>query len=293
MFPKFLPPQQQLTEPAAIALAQRIERQAILTPLNSQAIATAYIHQGQGGTPILLLHGFDSSVIEFRYLLPLLANQNETWAVDLLGSGFTERVSGIAYDPPAIKTHLHCCWKLIDQPVILVGTSMGGAVAIDFALTYPEAVSQLVLINSMGLGGGFPLGQFLSAPFDALAVEFWRQRKLQALNLCKLFTSWDTATLTALQCAALHLEMPGWQEAMIAFTKSGGYLTLANQVAQIRQPTLILWGENDDTLGANDAEQFKQAIAHSQLIWLKHCGHAPHLEQPQIVAQHILEFSKK
>jgi len=92
----------QLTEPTSIALVQSIERQPITTPLSKQPIATAYVHQGNGGTPILLLHGFDSSVLEFRRLLPLLAAQNETWVVDLLGFGFTDRVAGIPFSPIAI-----------------------------------------------------------------------------------------------------------------------------------------------------------------------------------------------
>ena len=108
MFASFLPAAVgQLTEPASIALAQNIQSQAIATPLTNEPIATAYVNQGSGGTPILLIHGFDSSVLEFRRLLPLLAKENETWAVDLLGFGFTDRLAGIQFSPIAIKTHLY------------------------------------------------------------------------------------------------------------------------------------------------------------------------------------------
>ncbi len=128
MLANFLPDLiKQLTESTSIALAQSIERQAIATPLNEQPIDTTYVRQGSGGTPILLLHGFDSSVLEFRRLLPLLTAQNQTWALDLLGFGFTDRLAGIPFSAAAIKTHLYYFWKtLIDQPVILVGASMGG-----------------------------------------------------------------------------------------------------------------------------------------------------------------------
>lgn len=78
---------------------------------------------------------------------------------------------------------------------------------------------------------------------------------------------------------------------MIAFTKSGGYSSFKKKLTQIKQPTLILWGKEDRILGTTDAYRFKRAIAHSKLIWIKDCGHVPHLEQPQITAQHILEFS--
>src|SRR6476469_2434933 len=136
MVNSFLPPEiSQLTEPTSIALAQSIEKMAIATPLSPQPINTTYVRQGSGETPILLLHGFDSSVLEFRRLLPLLAVQNETWTVDLLGFGFTDRLAGMAFSPTAIATHLYYFWKaLIAKPVILVGASMGGAAAIDFTL---------------------------------------------------------------------------------------------------------------------------------------------------------------
>lgn len=292
MFASFLPPEVKLLkDPTSIALAQSIERQPIVTPLSQQAIATAYVHQGTGGTPILLLHGFDSSVLEFRSLIPLLAAHNETWAVDLLGFGFTERIAGISYIPPTIKTHLYYFWKkLINQPVMLVGASMGGAAAIDFTLTYPDAVKQLVLINSVGFSGDFPLGQFLFPPLDYLAVEYWRQRKLQALFFGSTFGNLEPGEIEAIRCAALHLEMPGWHEAMITFMKSGGYSNLVDKIAQINQPTLILWSEADETLGIGDAVKFHRAIAHSQLIWLKNCGHVPQLEQPEITAEHLLAF---
>jgi len=73
MSSRFLPPEiAELSESTSIALAQSIEQFPITTPLNEQPILTTYVRQGSGGTPILLLHGFDSSVLEFRRLLPLL-----------------------------------------------------------------------------------------------------------------------------------------------------------------------------------------------------------------------------
>ena len=144
MFPSFLPTEiAQLTESASIALAQRIEQISITTSLSNQPVLTTYVRQGSGGTPIVLLHGFDSSVFEFRRLLPLLADKKETWAVDLLGFGFTERLAEMFFSPDAIKTHLYYFWKtLIAQPIILVGASMGGAAAIDLTLAYPEIVQK-------------------------------------------------------------------------------------------------------------------------------------------------------
>jgi len=71
----------------------------------------------------LLLHGFDSSVLEVVGCYHYLAAENETWAVDLLGFGFTDRITGIHFSPNAIKIHLYYFWKTLKQPVILVGAS--------------------------------------------------------------------------------------------------------------------------------------------------------------------------
>jgi len=293
MFPKFLPGGvDQLTEPASIALAQTIEQTVLTTPLTKQPINTTYVHQGSGGTPFLLIHGFDSSVLEYRRLLPLLAAENETWAVDLLGFGFTDRLTGINFSPNEIKTHLYSFWKnSINQPVILVGASMGGATAIDFALNYPEVVEKLVLIDSAGLTGGSPASKLMFPPLDYLATEFLKNRKIRQSISRTAYKNKQLATEDALFCGAMHLEMPNWNKALIAFTKSGGYQPFkANQLEEIKLHTLILWGDNDKILGTKDAQKFERAIPNSTLVWIKDSGHVPHLEQPQTTAKEILDF---
>lgn len=167
---------------------------------------------------------------------------------------------------------------------------MGGATAIDFTLTHPNCVKQLVLINSVGYSGSFPIGQFLFSPIDFLAVQWWRFLKLQTLANAKRARNRDTAYLDALLCTTLPLEMPGWYESILTFTKTGGYSLAEKQIAEIDKPTLILWGELDNFLAKGDAEKFNQAIAHSILHKIKNCGHAPQFEQPEVIAQDILAF---
>ncbi|MEB3251017.1 MAG: alpha/beta hydrolase, partial [Cyanobacteriota bacterium] len=80
------------------------------------------------------------------------------------------------------------------------------------------------------------------------------------------------------------------QRGLIRFTQSGGYTLPAEQIASLTCPTLILWGEQDRILGTQDAQRFEGAIAGSQLRWIPQCGHVPHLEQPQAVAQAMGDF---
>jgi pimeloyl-ACP methyl ester carboxylesterase len=145
MFADFLPPSVvDIQDKEAIALLQQLQCRVVQVPFEQgkTAIATAYVHHSleqsasqPNAAPILLLPGFDSSLLEFRRLLPLLTTRHETWAVALFGSGFTEYVPTIAVNPQTIRQHLLSVVKTwIGQPVILVGASLGGAVAIDFAL---------------------------------------------------------------------------------------------------------------------------------------------------------------
>ena len=292
MFPSYIPSEvSSLTESESIALAKEIKLASIETPLSQDKITTTYVHQGKGGTPILFVHGFDSSLLEFRRLIPLLAAKRSIWAVDLLGFGFSQRNPKIPLNPDNIKTHLYHFWQtLIKQPVILVGASMGGAAAIDFTLTYPEAVDKLVLIDSAGLAKQPAIGKFMFPPLDYLATEFLRNPRVrqnisQAAYFDKSFASEDARV-----CAALHLKCSDWNKSLIAFTKSGGYGSFASQISDIQQQTLILWGKQDKILGTKDANKFAKGIRHNKLVWIDNCGHVPHLEKPQVTAEAILDF---
>lgn len=294
MYPSYIPASaSNLTESTSIAIAKEIQQVEIFTPLSTEEVATTYVQQGNSGTPILLIHGFDSSLLEFRRLLPLLAAQQSTYALDLLGFGFSQRNLKIPLNPNNIKLHLYHFWQtVIKRPVILAGASMGGAAAIDFTLTYPEAVAKLILIDSAGLAKQPAIGKFMFPPLDTFATEFLRNPKIRqsisrAAYFDKSFASSDAQT-----CAALHLQCPDWNKSLIAFTKSGGYGSFSTQISQISQPTLIIWGKQDKILGIKDAAKFAQGIPQNKLVWIDNCGHVPHLEQPELTAKEIISFSQ-
>ena len=292
MFPSFLPASvQQLTESNSIALASQIQRVDITTSLVAQPISTSYVHQGTGRVPIVFLHGFDSSLLEFRRIIPIIAAQQQVWAIDLLGFGFTERLADCPFSSGSICTHLQAFWQtMINQPMILVGVSMGGAAAIEFTLKYPEAVDKLVLIDSAGFSQPPAMGKFLIQPLGNLATKFLSSPNVRRGVSEKAYFDKAFVTADAQLCAALHLEMPRWSETLIDFTRSGGYGYLLDRLPEIQQETLIVWGKQDRILGTKPAQQFQQKLSRSQLHWVDDCGHVPHLEQPKITAQLILNF---
>lgn len=87
----------------------------------------------------------------------------------------------------------------------------------------------------------------------------------------------------------LHTHMPGWADANIAFMRSGGY-SISERISSVQQPTLVLWGRQDEILEPKYAAQFEAALPNGQLQWIEECGHCGHLEKPTDVAARILEF---
>jgi pimeloyl-ACP methyl ester carboxylesterase len=229
--------------------------------------------------------------LEYRRLLPKLPAAHPVWAVDLFGFGFTERRPDWDYHPGAIKTHLYHFWQThIQQPMILVAASMGGAAAIDFALTYPDLVAQLVLIDSAGIPDRPWTWRLMFWPLDAWATEFLRSAQVRDRISRSAYFDERYVTPDANCCASLHVTMPHWDRALMKFTKSGGYGTFLPQLPHLQAPTLILWGERDRILGTKDAAILAQHIPQSELVWIAQAGHVPHLEQSQAVADAIAQF---
>jgi pimeloyl-ACP methyl ester carboxylesterase len=301
MFEPFIPPSvQQLQDADAIALLRRIDRQPVTVPdLISRevpttvptAVVTPRKEFSAYPAPLLLLHGFDSSLLEFRHLLPPLEPHWPLYAVDLLGSGFTAHLPSVDVNPATIRQHLYCTWKsLIDRPVTLLGASLGGAVAIDFALNHPDCVERLILIDSVGFSGSFPLGKWLFSPLVDWGADWLHFRKNFASQAMGIIPVFNKSQQDLVLCSSLHQAMPGWKEAVKSFTRSGGYSYLKTVIPEVPQPTLIIWGNEDKTLGTEDARRFEQAIAHSRLVWVKGGNHAPHIHYPRAVAKAITEY---
>uniref|UniRef100_A0A2P2IJT6 AB hydrolase-1 domain-containing protein n=1 Tax=Rhizophora mucronata TaxID=61149 RepID=A0A2P2IJT6_RHIMU len=103
-------------------------------------------------SPVVLLHCFDSSCLEWRCAYPLLEEAGlETWAVDILGWGFSDLEHRPSCDVESKRHHLYQLWSsYIRRPMVLVGPSLGASVAIDFVVNYPEAVSCLTLKIQIG-----------------------------------------------------------------------------------------------------------------------------------------------
>jgi len=301
-FPSFLPPAEmaEVEDPACIDMAKSLDRLPVSLSLASGPVATSYARTRPttplaGAAPLVLLHGFDSSSLEWRRLLPELEKRGvEAWAVDILGWGFTDRSASVIRDfsPEAKREHLKA---FIDQhigrPVTLVGASLGGCVAIDMVLQYPDLVHKLILVDAQAyIDGAAMTGQprFL----QNLGVAVLKSKPLRMFaNKIAYADPQKFGTEDAMRIGRLHTVTGGWEDAMIGFMNSGGYALSTEVKKMADKETLVLWGRQDKILPPEQyADKFIQDIPSARLQWVEDCGHVPHLEQPVLTADTIAAF---
>jgi len=237
------------------------------------------------GPPLLLLHGFDSSHLEFRRLAPLLAPQHQLFIPDLHGFGFCPRPSDGPYSPEGVLSHLEALLEQILQrsgasKVGLIGASMGGSVAVDLARRQSARVERLLLLAPAGLTGRpMPVPAWL-APLGARFLGLPAVRR----GLCRsAFAEPDRDVGPAeLEIASLHLLCPNWGPALAAFASSGGFAGCGEPL--LPQPIQVLWGANDRILRPPQ-KRAAQALLGERVTELEACGHLPHIDQPATVAR--------
>ncbi|KNA20251.1 hypothetical protein SOVF_054250 isoform A [Spinacia oleracea] len=268
-FPSFLPKEvENIKDSFARNLAQRIERLPVQLTSSGTSVMSSCVRpmmQRKEADPIFLLHGFDSSCLEWRYTYPLLEEAGlESWAFDVLGWGFSDLERLPQCDVASKREHLYQFWKsYIKRPMILVGPSLGAAVAIDFAVNHPETVA---LLKSV------PLRLYVNRI---------------AFNDVSFSTSLDWMNIGRLHCL-----FPWWEDATVAFMRSGGYIVVP-LIKQVKQQTLIIWGEDDQIISYKLGLELHGELEDAKFRQIPDCGHIPHVEKPSLVADLIIKFAQQ
>ncbi|KAK9105199.1 hypothetical protein Scep_022043 [Stephania cephalantha] len=294
-FPSFLPNEvQKLKDPFARKLAKRIERIPVQVSLRDGSIMSSCVKPlvQNDANPVVLLHGFDSSCLEWRYTYPLLEEAGlEAWAVDVLGWGFSDLEILPPCSVEAKREHLYQLWKsYIKKPMVLVGPSLGAAVAIDFALNHMEAVAKLVFIDASVYAEGIGNLSKLPRSFTYAVVSFLKSIPLRLYANFSAFRRMSiTTSLEYTNVGRLHCLFPWWEDATVDFMISGGY-NVVSQIKQIEQETLIIWGEEDQIISKKFAKRLEGELQKSVVHYIPNCGHLPHVEKPDSVAKLILNF---
>ena len=242
------------------------------------------------GPPLLLLHGFDSSFLEFRRLAPRLKGSFQLFIPDLFGFGFSPRPPQATYGPAAVLNHLD---QLLDQlptsdAVGLIGASMGGSVAVELARRQPERVRDLLLLAPAGL-----TGQPMPVPplLDRIGAWFLGRPGVRR-GLCRQAFADPDSDVGAPeeQIASLHLQCPGWGMALAAFARSGGFAGCGLPLPP--QPLHVIWGAQDRILQPR-LKRAAEALLPNPVETIEPCGHLPHIDQPEHVASRCLDLLRR
>jgi pimeloyl-ACP methyl ester carboxylesterase len=249
---------------------------------------------GSTSLPVILIHGFDSSALEYRRLGSRLAARGiDTYAVDLLGWGYTQLQGVNTFSADAKVEALESFAKTIlnGNPFCVAGASLGGAAVIELASRNPELCKGLILIDAQGFVDGIGPMASLPTPLAALGVQVLKSVPLRSsANQMSYFDKTTYATDDAVRIGRLHCLQEGWSNALVSFMKSGGF-SPSQKVPTIEAPALVLWGRQDGILdGSEFANKFVEELPNARLQWIEECGHVPHLEKPDETGDAIQEF---
>jgi pimeloyl-ACP methyl ester carboxylesterase len=253
-----------------------------------------YVEQAGKGEAVVLLHGFGASSYSWRKVLPDLAQRFHVVAIDLNGFGYTERLA----DPSAYTREgqerliLGVLDVLHIDRAHFVGHSYGGGLAQFVVSRHLERVRSLVLVDSSA--ATYPDDRrsrlALIRPFNnfvlsrALRVEFIRK------SLAHSFADESLATPELAQAYLDRVQIEGERAAYYGLTARLGPKGPPVNLADLRVPTLIVWGARDRIIPASDGEKAAARIPDARFVLLEGCGHLPMEEKPEDLLRVVLPF---
>ena len=240
---------------------------------------------------VVLLHGFGSSLETWHALVPRLAETHRVVAIDLKGFGRSARPAG-DYSPPAqAALVLGVMDQLGVSRAVVVGHSWGGSIALTMALAAPARVTKLAIYGGFvfeeqippyfrwaqvgGLGELVFAMNFTERPDERLARAFYDPDKLEEHYVERVIA---------------ELERPGTLAASLAAVRGMDFASLTPRLAEVRQPTLLLWGREDRVSPPVYAERLAASLPHARLIVHARCGHFPHVEAFEASTRALLTF---
>ena len=263
-----------------------------------------YLDFGGSGTPLLMVHGLGGSALNWMDVGPEIAREHHAIAVDLAGFGQTplfNRSAAVGANAEIVHSVIE---NVIGEPVILVGNSMGGHIAVLEAAAHPKWVTALVLVDPAipGVHVRRPdptmLGIMTALSIPGLAENLleWRTREYGPARLVK-------ETL-ALVCADPSRVSPELVEAHVRLTEERTHLGRQNgrsflqasrsiglrmadprfwtRVAQVQAPALLIHGSLDRLIPIAAAREMSRRRPDWTFEVLDGVGHVPMMETPAL-----------
>ncbi|MFI7519599.1 alpha/beta fold hydrolase [Micromonospora globbae] len=252
------------------------------------------------GEPVVLLHGIGRSLRDFTEQHTLLSERFRVHSVDLPGYGGSMPMA----EPYGLPSLARFVGRYLDvvgvrRPAHLVGNSLGGAVAMQLAVTEPERVASLALVTSAGFGQEValalrllalrPLGRLLLRPSRASARRVERalfhdptfvteERIAYALEIARLPYTARVMLETLRSLGGFRGVHPRWREDLLA------------RVAKLDVPTLVVWGDRDLILPPAHLEAARTLLPAARTHLFRDCGHLPQVERAEEFHRLLLDF---
>jgi pimeloyl-ACP methyl ester carboxylesterase len=246
-------------------------------------------------TPIVLLHGTSASLLTWDGWTEALTASRRVIRLDLPGYGLTGPAPDGDYSMAFYVRFLReFLQKQGVRQFYLAGNSLGGRIAWEYALAYPDDVRQLILIDAAGYPTSAPrplVMRVASTPVLKDILRYITPKFLVERSLKEVYADDSKVTGPLVQQYYDMACRAGNREAFAAragVVYGDSYLRLN----QIKIPTLILWGEADTWIPVENAYKFQTDLPDNRLVIFKNLGHIPHEENPAETVKEVLAFLK-
>jgi hypothetical protein len=247
--------------------------------VNEQEPNFKTVEMGANGPELVLLHGLFGALSNWDTVQPLMADYSKPIALSF--PLLTAHRSEVKVKSLALYTEYFVRNRGF-APVSLCGNSLGGHVALRLYFAAPELVDCLILTATSGL---------YEHSVDSLPVR--PGREFVEEHMSKVFYNEKFITEEAVGEIVKILEDRGRVLNLIHAARSAKKDNLKDLLGQIKCPTLLLWGEDDQVTTMEVAEMFHKLIPNSQLVTIPKCGHAPMIEHPEWFAGQVKDFLRK